>query len=55
MVMVVINGNAIIMKPIKSHMDSELTRAYQALMARLNIAGTVAVNHILDNKVLDAI
>ena len=52
--MVEINSNAILMKPLKSPKDPKLTRAYRALMQRLNRAGVVPKKHILDNKVSEA-
>ena len=54
MVMVEIDSNAILMEPIKSRTDPELTRAYRAMMLRLKRAGIVPRKHILDNEVSEA-
>ena len=54
MVMVEINSNAILVKPIKSRKDPELTRAYRSLMTRLSRSGIVPVKHIFDNEVSEA-
>ena len=54
MVMVEIDSNAILVEPIKSRKDAELTRAYRALMLRLKLAGIEPKKHILDNEVSDA-
>ncbi len=54
MVMVEIDRNAILVKPINSRNDHELTRAYRVLMTRLQHAGTVPKKHIFDNKVSEA-
>ena len=54
MVMVEIDSNAILVEPIKSRKDAELTRAYRALMLRLKRAGIEPKKHILDNEVSDA-
>ena len=52
--MVKINSNAILLEPIKSRKDPELTRAYRSLMTRLVRSGIVPVKHILDNEVSEA-
>ena len=54
MVMVEIDSNAILVEPISSKNDHELTRAYRVLMTRLLHAGIVPKKHILDNKVSEA-
>ena len=54
MVMVEIDSNAILVEPLKSRKDPELTRAYCALMQRLTRAGMVPTKHILDNEVPEA-
>ena len=51
MVMVEIDSNAILVEPLKSRKDVELTRAYQVLMMQLNNAGIVPRKHVLDNEV----
>ena len=54
MVMVEIDSNAILVEPLKSRKDPELTRAYKTLMLRLKRAGIVPKKHILDNEVSKA-
>ena len=54
MVMVEIDSNAILVEPIKSRKDPELTRAYRSLMTRLSRSGIVPIKHILDNEVSEA-
>eukprot|EP00804_Cyclotella_cryptica_P027251 CCRYP_014353-RA/>CCRYP_014353-RA protein AED:0.46 eAED:0.46 QI:0/-1/0/1/-1/1/1/0/123 len=51
MVMVEISSSAIIVEPIKNLTDAELTRAYSALMLRLQWAGATPHKHVLDNEV----
>ena len=48
-VMVEIDSNAILVKPIKNRTDAELTRAYRATMLLLKQAGIIPQKHILDN------
>ena len=52
-VMVEIDSNAILVEPMKSRKDAEMTRAYQALMLRLKQAGIVPKKHVLDNEVAE--
>ena len=54
MVMVKIFSNAILTEPLSSREDTELTRAYHALMLRLKIGGIVLKKHVLDNEVSEA-
>ena len=54
MVMVEIHSNAILVDPIKNRTDAELPRAYHALMLCLKQAGIIPHNHILENKVANA-
>ena len=54
MVMVEIDSNAILVEPLKSRKDPELTRAYRKLMMRLKQAGIVPKKHVLDNEVSEA-
>jgi hypothetical protein len=54
MVMVEIDSNAILVEPITSRKDAELTRAYRALMLRLQRGGIIPKKHILDNEVSQA-
>ncbi len=51
MVMVEIDSNAILVKPMKSYKDAEMIQAYDALLQQLKWAGIVPKKHILDNKV----
>jgi hypothetical protein len=51
MVMVEIDSNAILVEPLKSRKDPELTRAYRAMMLRLKRAGIIPKKHVLDNEV----
>ena len=55
MVMVKIDSTAIIVEPIKSRKDAELTRAYRKMMLRLRQAGIIPKKHILDNEVPKAL
>ena len=54
MVMVEIDSNAIMAEPIKNRTDTELTRAYRAMMLRLKQAGIIPQKHILENEVSNA-
>ena len=54
MVMVEIDRNAILIEPLKSRKDSELTRVYHVLVMRLKTAGIVPRKHVLDNEVSEA-
>ena len=47
--MVEIGSNAILVEPIKNRTDTELTKAYHAMMLRLKQAGIIPQKHILDN------
>ena len=49
--MVEIDSNAILVEPIKNRTDTELTRAYHAMMLRLKQARIIPQKHILDNEV----
>ena len=51
MVMVEIDSNTIVVEPIKSCKDAELTRAYRTMMLRLRQAAIIAKKNILDNEV----
>ena len=51
MVMVDINSNVILVEPIKTCKDEDLTQSYQTMMLRLQRAGIITKNHILDNEV----
>ena len=53
MVMVEIDSNAILVEPMKSRKDEEMIRAYDALLARLQQAGSKPRKHVLDNEVSD--
>ena len=51
MVMVEIDSNAILVDPIKSRKDAELTRAYRKIILRLQREGIIPKKHILENEV----
>ena len=51
MVMVDIDSNTILVDPIKNRTNTELTRAYHAMIHRLKRAGIVPQKHILENEV----
>ena len=51
MVMVEIDSNAILVEPMKSRKDAEMTRAYTSLLQRLRRAGINPTKHVLDNEV----
>jgi hypothetical protein len=51
MVMVEIDSNDILVKPMKSRKDAKMIRAYNALLLRLKRAGIVPKKHVLDNEV----
>ena len=53
--MVEIDSNTILVEPIKSRKDAELTRAYRKMMLRLRRAGIITKKHILDNEVSEAL
>ena len=52
--LVEIDSNEILVKPMKSCKDPEMTRAYRATMTRLKRAGIVPKKHVLDNEVSEA-
>ena len=54
MLMVEIDSNAVLVEPLTSRKDAELTRAYLHLLQRLKRAGVAPKKHVLDNKVSDA-
>jgi len=54
MVMVKIDSNAILVEPINSRNNHKLARAYQVLITRLQQTWIVPKEHILDNKVSEA-
>ena len=51
MVMVEIDSNAILIKPIKNRKYEDLARAYREMMLILRRAGIIPRKHILYNKV----
>eukprot|EP00804_Cyclotella_cryptica_P023124 CCRYP_000352-RA/>CCRYP_000352-RA protein AED:0.30 eAED:0.30 QI:0/0/0/0.66/1/1/3/0/473 len=51
MVLVDIDSRGILVEPLKSRTDPELTRAYEKLLLRLRLAGIVPKKHVLDNEV----
>ena len=52
--MVEIYSNDILLKPIKSCKDAELTKAYRKMMLQLRRAGILSKKHIMDNEVSEA-
>lgn len=54
MVMVNIDGSAILVKPIKKCTDTEITRAYDSLMLHLKRAGVVPCKYEFDNRISTA-
>ena len=52
--MVEVGSNAILVKPIKSPNDTELTWAYHTLMLHLKRVSIVPKKHVLDNEVSKA-
>ncbi|KAL7487503.1 hypothetical protein ACHAW6_013082 [Cyclotella cf. meneghiniana] len=54
MVMVEIDSSTILVEPIKNRTDTKLTRAYSALMLRLQRAGVTPHKHVLDNEISTA-
>ena len=53
-VVVGIYSNAILVEPMKSRKDPEMTRAYRAMMTRLKRAEIVPKKHVLENEVSEA-
>ena len=51
MVMVEIDRNEILVEPIKSRKDADLTRAYRKIILRLQQAVIIPKKYILDNEV----
>lgn len=51
MVLVEIDSNAILVEPMKSRNDSEMIRAYDAIVQRLLRAGMQPKKHVLDNEI----
>ena len=50
MVMTEVDSDAILVEPMKNRTAGEMSRAYQALIDRLNSAGIFPKMHILDNE-----
>ncbi|KAL7527518.1 hypothetical protein ACHAWF_002206 [Thalassiosira exigua] len=50
-VTVKIDSSAILIEPIKSRSDDELTRAYRSIMRQLNRANVFPKKHVMDNEV----
>ena len=51
MVMVEIDSNAILVEPMRSRQDSEMLRAYDVLVGRLQCANVYPKKHVLDNEI----
>jgi hypothetical protein len=54
MVMLEVDSNAILVKPLKSHKDAELIRCYKSLLLRLQRAGIVPWKHVMYNEIYKA-
>lgn len=54
MVMVEINSSGILVEPVKSRKDAELTQAYRALMLHLQLADIAPKKDVHDNEISDA-
>ena len=54
MVMVEVDSNTILVKPLKSRKDAELICGYKSLLLRLQQAGIVPQKHVLDNEISKA-
>jgi hypothetical protein len=54
MLMVEINSSAILVEPIKTRSDAELSRAYSSLITRLHRSGVFPHKHVLDNEISNA-
>ncbi|EJK53767.1 hypothetical protein THAOC_26721 [Thalassiosira oceanica] len=54
MLMVEIDSNAVLVEPLSSRKDAELTRAYKVLLNRVKAAGVRPRKHVLDNEVSEA-
>ena len=50
MVLVEIDGNAIMVETMKNRTDGEMQKAYLALLDRLELSGITPKRHILDNE-----
>ncbi len=55
MVMVEVDSNAILVKPLKSRKDVELIQGYKSLLLRLQRAGIVPWKHVMDKEISEAI
>ena len=55
MVMVEIDRNEILVEPIKSRKDADLTRAYRKIILRLQQAVIIPKKYILDNEVSESL
>ena len=54
MVMVEVDSNAILVKPLKRRKDVELIRGHKSLLLRLQRAGIVPQKHVMDNEISEA-
>ena len=54
MVMVEIDSNAILVEPLESRKNPELTRNYRTMMLRIKRAGIISKKYIMDNEVSEA-
>jgi hypothetical protein len=53
MVMVEIDNNAILIKPMKNRKDAKMIQAYNALLLQLKWASIVPKKHALNNEVFE--
>jgi hypothetical protein len=54
MVMVEVDSNTILVKPLKSCKDAKLICGYKSLLLQLQQAGIVPWKHVMDNKISKA-
>lgn len=55
MIIVMIDSNFILVKPMTGREDKEMQRTYRKLMGRLKDAGVIPKKYVLDNKILASI
>ena len=51
MILCAINGNVVLAEPMKNNLEGAMVETYQNLIKRLNDAGILPKNHILDNEI----
>ena len=55
MVMAKIDSSAILLCPMNSKKDAEMTRVYRTILKRLKQSGIVPKKHIMDNEISNAV